>query len=81
MIRIALFVLMIAAAGGIVTIYGLRQGGAVLMAVACLMAFTAAMALRRHWVTRGCSKDLATSDLTAVPTTDIRKANQPRRAA
>jgi len=79
MIRIAILVLMIAAAVGIVTIYGLRQGGAVLMAVACLMAFTAAMVLLRYWVTRGCSEDLATSDLTAVPTTDTPKANQPRR--
>ena len=81
MIRIAIFVLTIAAAVGIVTIYGLRQGGAVLMAVACLMAFAAAMVLLRYWATRGCSEDLATSDSTAVPTTDTRKANQPRLAA
>ena len=66
MIRIAILVLMIAAAVGIVTIYGLRQGGAVLMAVACLMAFTAAMVLLRYWVTRGCRDHLARSDSSAV---------------
>lgn len=81
MIRIAIFVLMIVAAVGIVTIYGLRLGGAVLMAVACLMAFAAAMVLLRYWVTRGCSEDLATSDSSAVSTADTRMANQQRRAA
>lgn len=80
MIRIAIIALTIVAAVGILATYGLRQGGAVLGAVACLMAFAAAMVLLRYWATRGCSEDPAASNSAPV-TTDTHTANQQRHAA
>ena len=76
MLRIAIIALTVVAVVGILATYGLRQGGAVLMAVACLMAFAAAMALVRYWATRGCREDPATPNSQTVVSADTRTASQ-----
>jgi multisubunit Na+/H+ antiporter MnhF subunit len=81
MIRIAIIALTVVAVVGILTTYGLRQGGAVLMVVACLMAYAAAMVLVRYWATRGCREDPSVPDSPAVAGTDTRTASQRSHAA
>jgi hypothetical protein len=81
MIRIAIVALTLVAAVGILAIYGLREGGAVLMAAACLMAFAAAMVWFRYWATRGCREDPSVPDSPAVGSTNTRTASQQRHAA
>lgn len=81
MIRIAIIAVTVVAAVGIVTAYGLRQGGIVLMVSACLMAFAAAMVLVRYWATQGCREDPATPDSPVVASTDTRTTSQQRHAA
>ena len=81
MVRIAIIALTVVAVVGILTTYGLRQGSAVFMSVACLMAFAAAMVLIRYWVTRDGGQDLAKPDSSTVASTDTPVVDQKRRAA
>ena len=81
MLRVTIIALTVVAVVGIVATYGLRQGGAVLMVTACLMALAAAMVVVRYWATRGCREDAATPDSPVVASTDTRTANQQRHAA
>lgn len=81
MIRVVIIALTLVAVVGLLATYGLRQGGAVLMAVACVMAFAAAMVLVRYWATRGCREDRSMPDLPAVASTGRRTTSQQGHAA